>query len=380
MKKWLDSNHLSMIISLIIAGLFILIIYFMFLNTSLILESLANLISVLSPFIYGLSIAFLMGPLVRFFEMKVLVGFKWKQKLKRLVSIIVSLLITIEVIILFFSFVIPQVILSISSISEKLPQYMSEVENLLGANFIAYRETYDWLNVIVDSSEDLLLSLFNSLQTYLPYVLDYSIQITKTIFSLFMGLAIAVYILLEKERFSLQIKKLVYALFGQASGDYLIDLTRLSSHMIHRFILGQSFDSFIVGVLCFVGMSFMGLAYPVLISVMFGVMSIIPVFGPIIGAVPGALILILIEPVQALWFVLFIIVLQQFDGNVLGPRILGDSMGLPSLWIMFAIIVGGGYFGLIGMFLGVPIFAVIYIISKQLITQRLEKETIKIKT
>jgi predicted PurR-regulated permease PerM len=109
-------------------------------------------------------------------------------------------------------------------------------------------------------------------------------------------------------------------------------------------------------------------------------MSIIPVFGPFIGAVPGALILILIEPIQALWFVLYIIVLQQFDGNVLGPRILGDSMGLPSLWIMFAIIVGGGYFGIVGMFLGVPIFAVIYIITKKLITQRLDKESIQIKT
>lgn len=380
MKKWIDSNHLSLIISLVISGLFIILIYFMFLNVNFILASFANLISVLSPFIYGLSIAFLMGPLVAFFEKKVFIRLKWKKKLLRLISIIVSLLIAISVILLFFSFVIPQVILSIGSISEKLPQYMSEVENLLGTNFTTYRETYDWLNIIVDSSEDLILSLINSLQTYLPYVLDYSIQITKTIFSIIMGLAIAVYILLEKERFALQIKKLMYALFGQKTGDYLIDLNRLSSNMIHRFILGQSFDSMIVGILCFIGMSFMGLAYPVLISVIFGVMSIIPVFGPFIGAVPGALILILIEPIQALWFVLYIIVLQQFDGNVLGPRILGDSMGLPSLWIMFAIIAGGGYFGLIGMFLGVPIFAVIYIISKKLITQRLDKESIQIKT
>lgn len=380
MKKWIDRNHISLILSLIIAGLFILLIYFMFLNVNLILDSLSNLISVLSPFIYGLSIAFLMGPLVAFFEKKVFIGLKWKPKVLRLISIIVTLLITIGVIILFFSFVIPQVVLSIGSISEKLPQYMSEVENLLGSNFATYRETYDWLNIIVDSSEDFLLSLINSLQTYLPYVLDYSIQITKTIFSIIMGLAIAVYILLEKERFALQIKKLMYAIFGQKTGDYLIDLSRLSSNMIHRFILGQSFDSMIVGILCFIGMSFMGLAYPVLISVIFGVMSIIPVFGPFIGAVPGALILILIEPIQALWFVIYIIVLQQFDGNVLGPRILGDSMGLPSLWIMFAIIVGGGYFGVVGMFLGVPIFAVIYIISKKLITQRLDKESIQIKT
>lgn len=172
----------------------------------------------------------------------------------------------------------------------------------------------------------------------------------------------------------------MYVLVGQKSGDYLVDLSRLSSNMVHRFILGKMLDSLIIGLICYIGMLILGLSYPVLLSVIIGVTNMIPVFGPFIGAIPGALILILVDPFQALWFVLFIIVLQQFDGNYLGPRILGDSIGLPSLWIMFAIIVGGGYFGVIGIFLGVSIFAVIYIVSKKIVANKLERESIKIKT
>jgi len=149
--------------------------------------------------------------------------------------------------------------------------------------------------------------------------------------------------------------------------------------MMHRFILGKALDSLIIGVICYIGMLLLKLEYPVLISVVIGMTNMIPVFGPFIGAVPGALILLIVSPIQALWFILFIIVLQQFDGNYLGPRILGDSMGLPSLWIMFAIIVGGGYFGLVGMFMGVPIFAVIYLVFKRLVNNRIRMKEIIIK-
>ena len=200
------------------------------------------------------------------------------------------------------------------------------------------------------------------------------------IFNLLLGIAIAMYVLIDRERFSLQAKKIIYFITNQKTGDYLIDLSRLSSNMIHRFILGKMLDSFIIGVICYVGMLVLGLSYPLLLSVIVGVTNMIPVFGPFIGAIPGALILLLVDPLQALWFILFIILLQQFDGNFLGPRILGDSMGLPSLWIMFAIVVGGGYFGVVGMFLGVPIFAVIYIVSKKIISNKLEKDSIQIKT
>lgn len=380
MKKWLDSNHFSLIVSITLAGLLIVSIYFLILNIDVLFKLLSDLGSVLTPFMYGLIFAFLMGPIVTFFEQKALISFKWKKNTKRLVSVILTLLITIEIIVLFFSFIIPQLITSLSSISEKLPQYIIVVEDLLGEWLINYRIQNDWVNLVLDSSEDLLVNFLTTIQSYIPLILDYSWQFTKMVFNLLLGIAIAMYVLIDKERFSLQAKKVLYVLVGQKSGDYLVDLSRLSSNMVHRFILGKMLDSLIIGIICYIGMLILGLSYPVLLSVIVGVTNMIPVFGPFIGAIPGALILILVEPFQALWFVLFIIVLQQFDGNYLGPRILGDSMGLPSLWIMFAIIVGGGYFGVIGMFLGVPIFAVIYIVSKKMVANKLEKESIIIKT
>jgi len=380
MKKWLDTSHLSLILSITLAGLFIVAIYFAILNINVFIGLINDLGSVLTPFMYGLILAFLMSPIVSFFEMKAFASFKWKKSTKRILSVLLSLLITFEIIVLFFSFIIPQLIISLSSISEKLPEYIVIVEDLLGEWLVSYRLDNEWVNLLLDSSEDLLVTFLKTIQGYLPLILDYSWQFTKMIFNLLLGIAIAMYVLIDRERFSLQAKKLIYFISNQKTGDYLIDLSRLSSSMVHRFILGKMLDSFIIGVICYVGMLVLGLSYPLLLSVIVGVTNMIPVFGPFIGAIPGALILLLVDPFQALWFILFIILLQQFDGNFLGPRILGDSMGLPSLWIMFAIIVGGGYFGVVGMFLGVPIFAVIYIISKKIISNKLEKDSIQIKT
>jgi predicted PurR-regulated permease PerM len=380
MKKWLDTSHLSLILSITIAGLFIVAIYFAILNLNVFVGLLQDLGNVLTPFMYGLILAFLMSPIVSLFEKKIFASFKWKKSTKRVLSILLSLLITFEIIILFFSFIIPQLIISLSSIMEKLPEYIVIIEDLLGEWLIAYRLDNEWVNLLLDSSEDLLVNFLKTIQGYLPLILDYSWQFTKMVFNLLLGIAIAIYVLIDRERFSLQAKKIIYFLTNQRTGDYLIELNRLSSSMVHRFILGKMLDSFIIGIICYIGMLVLGLSYPLLLSVIVGVTNMIPVFGPFIGAIPGALILILVEPFQALWFVLFIIVLQQFDGNYLGPRILGDSMGLPSLWIMFAIIVGGGYFGVVGMFLGVPIFAVIYIVSKKIILNKLEKDSINIKT
>lgn len=380
MKKWLETSHLSLIVSITIAGLFIVAIYFAILNINVFIGLLRDFGNVLTPFMYGLILAFLMSPIVSFFEIKAFASFKWKKNTKRVVSVLLSLLITLEIIILFFSFIIPQLIISLSSISEKLPEYIVIVEDLLGEWLVSYRLDNDWVNLLLDSSEDLLVNFLKTIQGYLPLILDYSWQFTKMIFNLLLGIAIAIYVLIERERFSLQAKKLIYFITNQVTGDYLIDLSRLSSRMVHRFILGKMLDSFIIGVICYVGMLVLGLSYPLLLSVIVGVTNMIPVFGPFIGAIPGSLILLLVDPLQALWFILFIILLQQFDGNFLGPRILGDSMGLPSLWIMFAIVVGGGYFGVVGMFLGVPIFAVIYIVSKKIISNKLEKDSIEIKT
>jgi len=154
----------------------------------------------------------------------------------------------------------------------------------------------------------------------------------------------------------------------------LISITHTSNRIFTGFISGKILDSLIIGVLCFIGMSIFNLPMAMLVSVIVGVTNVIPYFGPFIGAIPGALIVFLVDPIKAFWFMLFILALQQFDGNILGPYILGDSIGLPAFWVIFAILVFGSIFGVLGMFIGVPTFAVIYSIIKMWIESRLEKK------
>lgn len=378
MKRWLDPQQLKTVISFTFAGLFIIAIYFFILNINIFLRELSRLMFVLRPFIFGLIIAFLMGPIVRFIEQRTLVIFGFSHKLKRSLAVLFALILTGQIIVLFFSFVIPQIIISVQAITTILPRYVVTVEQLLNQLVIEYTLPQEWIDLALSSSETFLVNFFNVIEESIPLLVDFSLSFTLVILNLIIGLAIAIYMMFDKERFTLQVKKTTYALLGKEMGDFAIETTHLASNLMHRFILGKALDSLIIGLLCYLGMLLIGLDYAILLSVIIGVTNMIPVFGPFIGAVPGALILLLVDPIQALWFVLFVIGLQQFDGNILGPKILGDSVGLPSLWIIFSIIVGGGYFGVLGMFLGVPVFAVIYIVAKRIIAERLDKENIQV--
>ena len=183
MKKWFDSSHISLILSITIAGLLIVSLYFAILNIQIFIGLWNELVVVLTPFMYGLILAFLMSPIVNFFEKKVFIGFKWKNNTKRIVSVILSLLITFEIIILFFSFIIPQLISSLSSISEKLPEYIVIVEDLLGDWLVNYRLENEWINLLLNSSEDLVVNFLKTIQDYIPMILNYSlIQISQILF------------------------------------------------------------------------------------------------------------------------------------------------------------------------------------------------------
>ena len=170
---------------------------------------------------------------------------------------------------------------------------------------------------------------------------------------------------------------LVYAIFSQEEAFSIFRISNLAKDKFNQFIYGKIIDSIIVGIISFIVMSLLQWPYALLISVIVGITNMIPVFGPFFGAIPSFLILFIVSPTTALWFILFIFVLQQVDGNYIGPKILGDSVGVPTLWIIFAIIVGGGFFGVLGMFLGVPVFAVIYVIIKETIALKLKDKGIE---
>lgn len=378
MKKFEDFPYVKNALSFIIAGIVLIAVYFLILNFSVVSAQIDKLLGILTPFIYGLFIAFLLSPMVYWFEHRALLIFKWKAKTKHIISVILTLVVTIEVLVLFFSFIIPQLVTSISSISEHLPQYI-ETFKLFGIPWIeTYIPDVTWLTDILSSTESILTSLLTLLQDYLPTILSFSMQFSKTVLNIFLAMTLAVYLLLDEEAFVRQFKRFSYATLGQHIGDEVVNVSTLLTYMVRKFILGKALNSFIMGIICYVSMLLLNLEYPVFMSAMFGVTNMIPFFGPFIGAAIGAVILILENPMHALWFILLAIALQNLEGSVLSPWLIGDSMGLPGLWVMFAILFGGGYFGIVGMFLGVPFFAVIYLLMKRFVDRRIEDNQIKV--
>lgn len=379
MKKFDDIPFIKNAITYIFAGIVLLVVYFVIQNLDIVLAQFSRFFDILAPLIYGVVIAFLLSPLVSWFEKKALNILKTKPGIKHIIAVILTLIVTIEVLILFFSFIIPQLVASLSMISERMPYYLKELRTWLIPLLNQYNIQNSWLDAIMNSSEDLLGKLTELLQAYLPDILDYSLQFTKTVFNLILSLTLAVYLLLDEKSFILQSKKFIYAVGGQKIGDEVVSFIDLTSFMLHKFILGKALNSLILGVLCYLAMLVIGLEYPVLMSSLIGVTNMIPFFGPFIGGAFGAMILVLENPIHAVWFIILASVLQQVEGSILSPWIIGDSMGLPGLWVMVAIIVGGGYFGIVGMFLGVPFFAVLYLLSKRYIDQKIERDNLDIK-
>lgn len=365
-------------IALAVAGIIVLIFYFLIQNMPVISANISEFFSVLLPFVVGFAIAFLVAPLMNYIEAKLLYDIKIKAKVKRVISAISAMIIVVGIMALGVYILLPQLISSINTLTIQLPAYITAAERYINDLILQLNVREEFTDILIGSGEDILDSLGGLVREYLPRILTYSFQLANLIFRIFLGLIIALYILVERERFGLQFKKVTYAILHKKDADRLVSLANLSSKTFNNFIVGKSIDSIIVGLLCFIGMTIFNWPYAVLISFIIGITNMIPVFGPFIGAIPSIFILFIVNPMYTIWFALFVFFLQQLDGNFIGPMILGDSVGLPGLWIMFAIIVGGGFFGLIGMFLGVPIFAIVYVIVKEIVHFRLKEKDINL--
>ena len=206
------------------------------------------------------------------------------------------------------------------------------------------------------------------------------LNILNEVLNFLIGLIVSVYLLFSKEQYSAQCKKMTYAFLKTNHANMLLHLTKKSNEIFGGFIIGKIIDSAIIGVLCFIGLSLIKMPYTLLVSVIVGVTNVIPFFGPYIGAIPSAFLILLSDPKKGLYFIIFILVLQQIDGNVIGPKILGNSTGLSPFWVVFSILIGGGMFGFVGMIMGVPTFAVIYYIISMITSQRLERKNLPLTT
>lgn len=366
------------IIALTISGA-ILILFFLFIdNIEIIKGFLTKTSSILVSFILGFFIAFVLSPLNEFIYDSLNKVFKKKLKASRIVSSMISLLIGVTLFTTFVVIALPQLVNSILRLMDILPNYLEMAENISDDLLVKLKIDQTLADVIATYSDDLFSGFIDLASKYLPEIVNYSIVFGATVLKFLISLIIALYIMIDKDRFAKQFTKLSYAFMNKKQADELVDFSRISANVFNRFILGKALDSLIIGIITYIVLSIINVPFALLLSLIIGVTNMIPVFGPFIGAVPGIFILFIIDPIMVVWFVLFVLVIQQIDGNIIGPAILGDSLGLPTLWIMFAIVVGGGFFGILGMFFGVPVFAVIYLYIKKATERRLLHKNIEI--
>lgn len=378
--KKLDPNLKANISAFTISGILIVLFYLIIKNLPAIGNGIGVIIKALMPFLIGMLLALIVTPLRRWIEKKVMKNVHWRARTKRRVATLLCLIVVLLVLAAFFAIIMPQLISSLKSFAENLQSYIDSIEKALAKLSVSDPELLDNIQKMIRTGSDQLTSWLTGAQGGLTKIISFSVSVVKNIINFFIGLIIMFYLLLDEEKFKHQVKKLAYGAFPEKAGDEIMYVGRLSVRMFNSFIAGKAVDSLIIGIVCWLVVTILQMPYAPMIGFIVGITNMIPVFGPFIGAIPCLIILLIINPWQSLEFLIFIIILQQIDGNIIGPHILGDSMGLPTLWVMFAIIVGGALFGVVGMFLGVPIFSVIYTLVANVLNRRMMENQIDLNT
>lgn len=388
MKELFRSTYFKFGLTVFISGAFLILLFEAVNNWTSVGNGWNTLYTIVSPFVYGLVIAYLLCPvyngIVR--RMYGLTKDTWRTRkgalrYARIMATIVSLIVLFGVIGGLFALILPETVRSITGLVQTMPERVNAlIDWFMGLSVNQNNpEMAAAIETLINHATSSFIDWAEN--TLLPRLGDYmsktflSVWVTvKTVMNILIGVIVSVYFLNSKEKFKAQAKKTIMALCTKEKADDLFELANYSNMQFGGFINGKIIDSAIIGVLCFILMKIIGLPYTVLVSTIVGITNIVPFFGPFIGAIPGTLIILLESPIQALYFVLLILGLQQFDGNILGPKILGETSGLASFWVMFAILVGGGLFGFPGMILGVPTFAVIYYYAGKLLRKKLRRK------
>ncbi|MFV0496946.1 MAG: AI-2E family transporter [Candidatus Fimivivens sp.] len=367
--------------------LVIIIAYYLTLaNISAVWQQVCNFLRPIMPIAYGFVIAYLLNPIM--VELEVLLGRsklygKFKRGHQRMISLFLTYLLTISVLVVFVVIVLPLVASNVAAMYGQLQNYVGATENF--ANELLERIPQDlippeYVEQLTQMAGSSIQDLINWMATSAPKAIGLIWQLGSGLIATFLAVVVSIYLLFAKERFIAQLRKFLCAFLSKRSVGRLVMVTRTTHMMFGRFITGKVIDSIIIGILCFAGLSIMQMPNAVLVSFIVGLTNVVPYFGPFIGAVPGFILIAVISPVQGLIFLIFILVLQQIDGNIIGPMILGDSTGLSAFWVVFSILFFGGIFGVAGMFIGVPTFGVIYALVKESITERLRMKGMPVNT
>ena len=331
------------------------------------LSLLGKFAKALKPVIYGAAMAYLLTPLVNSFDRLLLrlLGEKSKRGLVRAVSILLTWAVVVLAVYLLISILIPQLYQSVATLVGNMQSY--------------YNTVYAWVTKLLDDNPEIAPRVSAAIDEYwdevrgwftnkfLPQAQQTIGIVTSGVLSVVLffkdflvGVIVSVYLLALKEGFATGARRLLYSAVSESHYRSTLSAATTANNIFSGFVRGKLLDSLIIGILCFIGCSFLKMPYTPLVSVIVGITNIIPFFGPFLGAIPSAFLILLVSPIKCLYFIVFVLVLQQVDGNIIGPKILGNSTQLPSFWVIVAILIGGGFFGVLGMFLGVPVFACFY--------------------
>lgn len=386
MKNKIDNKYVSWALTaLSVIGISILFAFLLF-RIDEIVAGIGNILKMFTPLIYGIVIAFLLNLLYNYFDRRFikLLSKKYKdkdkiKKISKIISISVSIIILLICVFLIIYKLIPQLVTSILGIIENWSSNMNSIEawleNILKSSPALEKTIMDTVNNSSDSILDWLS------KTLVPSMSMTNVTTGLTDMYAFLknftlGIIFSIYILIDKNKFIAGMKKLTYTIFGISKGNVLLQGARYTHKIFIGFIKGKIFTSFLIGVGCYIGMILFRMPYALLISFIVAVTNIIPFFGPFIGWAPGVILIILTSPIKALYFTILIIVLQQVEGNILTPKIVGNNTGISGFWVLFSIVVFGEMFGFVGMIIGTPIFAVIYHFVSYNHTKYLEKKNL----
>ena len=363
-NKWLWSHRT-------LANLFVVLVgiafYLCLSNFDLVRGKVAEVVKIFTPFIAGFALAYLLNLPMRFFERRVFRRFRARRGL----AILASYLLAGVVLAVLLGLVLPQLVQSVMALAANVPTYLRNLNELLDFVIDKFHVDEEIVSQLGMTYKEIVQKLTAIVTAAAPQLLNFSVALGSGVVTGLTALISSIYMLAGKDKLIFQLKKVVYALMPTPKAKRFLSVCGHANGVFAGFINGKLIDSAIIGVLCFVCMSALRMPLALLISAVVGATNVIPFFGPFIGAIPSVMILLIVDPWSALWFGILIILLQQFDGNILGPKILGDSTGLSAIWVLVAIIVGGGLFGFAGMLLGVPAFAVLYSLSSDFIAARL---------
>ena len=369
------------------------ILFYMALNyLSMVQKGITALFRILGPFIWGLVIVYLLHPLVRFLQGKVfgpLCAKIFARKpgkgsgLARGLSVVFAEIFMLAVITGLFFMIIPQLYSSIETIVVNSPTYIDSLTTWATKMLTNYPEISDYVaEMLGDVNTDIIswlqTTILPTLGSFLSNVSTGVRYVVTGVYNLVIGIIVSIYILSNIEGFTASAKRMIYSIMSVDGAKKFLNGLRFTDRTFNGFLSGKLLDSAIVGLICYIVCILLNMPYALLVSVLVGVTNIIPFFGPLIGAIPSAIIILMVDPFKCLVFIIFIILLQQLDGNIIGPKILGSSVGINGFWVMFSIILGAGLFGFWGMLLGVPVFVVIYTVINESIDRKLRRSDLPV--